>query len=326
MHIFTYLFSVLLAAGATAAPVPFAERVSGLTEQATAIPYNFSFDIEFPSVPGRSVPPILTINGYRFKLQRFSLPKTVIPNTFVSSLGSAAAQDVSNNQVVPASLATSRNVTTTSESASRPNGPSISNATAAAEGLAARVVATSFSSGNSSSASGGGLNGTTITSTSSTGLANSTAIATSDAANQVDITTVANTTNAANNQSIQNAQAAVALVSCAAESGPGAAAQAQVITTLEIPIGNNGNYSMVSSAYVICSAGVATPNAGGSSSSGAQASEKGASSSVTCNGVITSRQATSTIFAFRLVGSLTFRSGFTGAIVGQRVVSSSASC
>ena len=321
MHTPMYLVSVLLAAGATALPVPSADRISGLTERAASIPYNFSFAIEFPSVPGRYAPPIVTISGYQF-----TLPNSIVPKKFVSILGGVAAQDAPGNQVVPASIAAARNVTTTSNSTSRPQGPSTSNATAAAEGLAARVVTTTFSSGNSSSASGAGLNGTTITSTSSTGLSNSSAIATSDTMNQVNITTSANTTNAANKQSIQNAQAAVALTSCAAESGPGAAAQAQVITILNIPIGNGKDYSIVSSAYAKCSAGVATPNIGGSSSSGARASERGASSTVTCNGVTTSRQITSTVFTLRLVGWYTLSSGFKGAIVGQKVVSSSVSC
>jgi hypothetical protein len=85
-------------------------------------------------------------------------------------------------------------------------------------------------------------------------------------------------------------------------------------------------YWVKSSAYAACSAGVDAPSQGGSSSSGSQASLTGVRSTVTCNGVTSNQQSTSTTFRVTVKGTYTLLRGFSGAVGGQRVASSRSQC
>jgi hypothetical protein len=146
----------------------------------------------------------------------------------------------------------------------------------------------------------------------------------------VVIMTSANTVSALDSQSIMNAQDAEAASSCAADSGPSASAQAEEINTLLIPIGQSPDgtktYWLKSSAYAACAAGVDAPSQSGSSSSGSQASLTGVKSTVTCDGVTSTQQQSSTTFKVQVKGTYTLLKGFNGAVGGQRVASSSSQC
>jgi hypothetical protein len=87
-------------------------------------------------------------------------------------------------------------------------------------------------------------------------------------------------------------------------------------------------YWVKSNAYAACNAGVDAPSQGGSSSSssGSQASLTGVRSTVTCNGVTSNQQSTSTTFRVTVKGTYTLLRGFSGAVGGQRVASSRSQC
>jgi len=326
-----HFLPVLLAATAAAAPTILLEPSTQLIEEratSSPIPINIAFGVTIPTASSTSSPPYIVINGYQFVF-----PAVTTSGTLVSFLGNFAGSHGYNTQLTSINPSAPQNVTsstTTTSSTSQSGGPSQSNATALAE--SARIVATSFSSGNASSAAAAGSGtGNTGTSTSSSGASNSTAVATSNAVGGVNITTAANTFSASDAQSVQNARAADAATSCAADSGTGAEAEADAITTVLIPVGQTPDgrqISVVSSAWAACAAGINAPTtmSTGSSSSGSQASLTGVSSTVTCNGITSTRQTTQTVFRVQVVGTYTKGSGFTGAIAGQRVAESMVSC
>lgn len=64
----------------------------------------------------------------------------------------------------------------------------------------------------------------------------------------------------------------------------------------------------------------------GSSSSGSQASVSQVSASVTCDGTTTTVVDDETSYAITVKGSFCQQSGFSGAIVGQRVAHAEAEC
>ncbi|KAF9696920.1 hypothetical protein EKO04_005112 [Ascochyta lentis] len=316
-----YLSPIFLAASATALPNFILGRAS-LPE--VSIPIDFSFKVQVPTSTS-SKPPAILVNGYQF-----GIPQTAKSGTLVSWLANYAGGKAYNTQVTSIDPSAPRNITTTSQSTGKDGGNSFTNATALADGSKARVVTTSFSSGNAASAAAGALDGTSSTSTSSSGNSNSTAVATANALGDVVIMTSANTAAALDSQSIMNAKNAEAASSCAADSGPAASAQAEEVNEVLIPIGQSQDgsekYWLKSSAYAACAAGVDAPSQGGSSSSGSQASLTGVKTTVTCNGVTSSQQQTSTTFKVMVKGKYTLLKGFSGAVGGQRVASSTSQC
>lgn len=317
-----YLFPVLLAGSVAALPALVLERAI-LPE--VSIPIDLTFEVKIPT-SSTSPPTYVLIPG----LYRVNVPQTAKSGTLISWLGNYANGRAYNTQVTSLDPRAPRNITTNSESNSNEGGNPFTNATALADGQNARVITTSYSSGNAASAAAAALDGTGSTSTSSSGASNSTAVATANALGDIVIMTSANTANALNSQSILNAQRAEAASSCAADSGPAASSQAQQIDTLLIPIGQSPDgtqmYWLKSSAYAACSAGVDAPSQGGSSSSGSQANLLGTRSTVTCNGVTSTQQQSSTTFRVTVKGTYTLLKGFNGAAGGQRVASSSSQC
>lgn len=324
---FTPLFFV---ASTTALPTFLTSRATllGALLPDISIPLDYSFGVRVPtsSNSAASNPLTLLIGGYQIPL-----PLAAQSGTLVSWIANYADGKAYNTQFTSIVPSAPRNITTNSTSTSTSGGPSLTNATALADGREARVVTTSFSSGNASSAAAAALDGNTSTSTSSSGRSNSTAVATSDALGRVFIFTSANTANALNSQSLKNARGAEAASSCASDSGPGATAQAAQINSLYIPIATSPDGTQTtwlkSSAYAACSAGVAAPEKGsGGSSSGSRASFAGVSSSVSCDGVTSSEQEKSTTFRVVVKGRYTLLKGFSGAVGGQRVAESQSMC
>jgi hypothetical protein len=318
-----HLFPVLFAALAAALPAIVLDERATLPD--VAVPIDFTVEFKIPTAP--SAP---TTYFYLPGLYRANVTKTASSGTLISWLGNYANGKAYNTQITSLDPSAPRNVTTSSSSNSVDDGNSITNATALADGQKARIVTTSFSSGNAASAAAAALEGGSSTSTSSSGASNSTAVATANSLGDTVIFTSANTANALNSQSIFNAQKAEAATSCAADSGPAASAEAEQTSTLLIPIGQSADGTkdewLKSSAYAACSAGVDAPTQGGSSSSGSQASLLGTRSSVTCNGVTSTQQKSSTTFRVSVKGKYSVFKGFSGAVSGQRVSSSSSQC
>ncbi|KAJ4377137.1 hypothetical protein N0V86_006578 [Didymella sp. IMI 355093] len=290
-----------------------------------AVPIDLTFEVIVPTSPTSGSPYVSILGPYRV-----NIPQTAKSGTLISWLGNYASGKAYNTQVTSLDPTAPRNITTNSTSTQQEGGNSFTNATALAEGQKARVVTTSFSSGNAASAAAAALDGTGSSSTSSSGTSNSTAVATSNALGEIIVFTSANTANALNSQSILFAQRAEAATSCAADSGPAASSEADRIDTLAIPIGQSPDstetYWLTSSAYAACSAGDDAPSQTGSSSSGSQASLLGSRSTATCNGVTSTQQKSSTTFRVTIKGTYTVLKGFNGAVGGQRVASSSARC
>lgn len=310
------LTTLAFAALALASPTP---RDTILEERdAFSVPINLSFGVTIPTNPSLTSMPSVSYGGLALPI-----PAGAATGNLVSFFGNYYNNNALSSQLTSINPSAPRNTTTSSTSTSVDGGPSTSNATAFAG--PARVVSTTFSSGNASSASsaiGGG--GNTSTSSSSSGNSNSTSTATSDASGLTSIFTSANTADASNAQSIQNEQGAA--TSCAAQNN-GASSQSEEVSSVVIPVGQPGqNLGVGSTAYSSCSAGTAPPQQGTSSSSGSQASLTGVSSSATCNGVTSSHQTTSTTFRINIVGTFSPFTGFSGAITGQRVARSQSSC
>jgi hypothetical protein len=326
-----YISPLFIAASAAALPTVLIEGpASDLEDRALlpslSFPIDFSFGVRVTTSTSSSYNPLaLLVNGYQL-----AVPQTAKSGTLVSWLANYQNGRAYTTQFTSINPSAPKNITTESESNSQDGGNSFTNATALASGQQARVVTTTFSSGDAASAAAGALNGTTSTSTSSSGNSNSTAVATANALGDVVVMTSANTADALNSQSIQNAQQAEAASSCAANAGPSASAEAEQINSLLIPIGTspsgNETYWLKSSAYAACAAGVDAPSTGGSSSSGSQASLTGVRSTVTCNGVTSNQQQSSTTFKVTIKGTYTLLRGFNGAVGGQRVASSTSQC
>ncbi|KAH0286230.1 hypothetical protein M436DRAFT_52738 [Aureobasidium namibiae CBS 147.97] len=266
-------------------------------------PLDTTFQLNVPhSLNG--LPPI-NYAGYIWRL-----PKATIQGNLVSFFG-----NFHNNQT------TSSQVTTVTNSTSASDGSSMSSASSAANGTT--VVSTTFSSGNASSAAGAAQGLTSNDSSSSSGNANSTAIST--AAGDVSIVTNATVASASNAQSVQNERQAAAATSCAAENEH-ASASANEITTVTFTSANGTRIGSV--AYAACSAGVVAPSTadGVSSSSGSQASVGGVSATVTCDGSTTTVSDGNSSYAITVRGVYCQTSGFSGAIVGQRVAHAEAEC
>ena len=81
-------------------------------------------------------------------------------------------------------------------------------------------------------------------------------------------------------------------------------------------------------AYAACSAGVSAPSTAGSgsSSSGSQASISCVSATVTCDGSTTTVEDGNSSYAITVRGVYCQTSGFSGAIMGQRVAHAEAEC
>jgi hypothetical protein len=316
-----HLSPIFFAASAAALPTILVERA--VSEP--SFPVDFSFGVRVPTSASSTSSPGVFVNGYQF-----NLPQTTKSGSLISWLGNYENGQAYNTQLTFLNPSAPRNITTSSTTNSQEGGNSFTNATALSDGQNARVVTTSFSSGDAASAAAGALDGTTSTSTSSSGNSNSTAVATANSLGQVVILTSATTAEALNSQSISNAEGAESATSCAANSGPQASAEAQQINGLLIPIGQSPDgtkqYWLYSSAYAACSAGVDAPNQNGSSSSGSQSTLTGVSSTATCNGVTSTQQDKSTTFKVTVKGQYTLSRGFTGAVGGQRVASSSSQC
>jgi hypothetical protein len=173
------------------------------------------------------------------------------------------------------------------------------------------------------SAAGAAQDTTSDDSTSSSGNANSTAIA--NAAGDVSIVTNATVAAMSNAQSVQNERQAAAATSCAADND-GASASADGITTVSFTSANGTHVNSV--AYAACSAGVTAPSTpdSGSSSSGSQASISGVSATVICDGSSTTVVDDNSSYAITVKGVYCQTSGFSGAIVGQRVAHAEAEC
>lgn len=317
-----FSFFFLFAASAVGFPTVLIGRAT-ITE--TAVPIDLMFEVRVPTSSAPGSPYVLTSGLYRL-----NIPPTAKSGTLISWLGNYANGQAYNTQIASLDPMAPRNITTTSTSNSQDGGNSFTNATALADGQNARVVTTSYSSGDAASAAAAALDGTGSTSSSSSGASNSTAVATANALGDIVILTSANTADALNSQSILFAQGAEAATSCAADSGPAASSQAERIDTLLIPIGqspdNTETYWLKSNAYAACSAGTSAPSQGGSSSSGSQASLLGARATATCNGVTSTQQQSSTTFRVSVKGTYTVAKGFNGAVGGQRVAMSSAQC
>lgn len=317
-----YFVPFLFAASVVAVPTTLVERAIA---PEVSIPIDLTFEVRVPT-SSASGTPYVTAPG----LWRVNIPQSSKSGTLISWLGNYANGKAYNTQVTSLDPTAPRNITTTSTTSSQEGGNSFTNATALADGQNARVVTTSFSSGDAASAAAAALDGTGSTSTSSSGASNSTAVATANALGDIVVFTSANTANALDSQSILFAQRAEAATSCAADSGPAASSQAERIDTLVIPIGTSQDgtktYWLTSSAYAACSAGTDAPSQGGSSSSGSQASLLGSRSTATCNGVTSTQQQSSTTFRVTVKGTYTVSRGFNGAVGGQRVASSSAQC
>jgi hypothetical protein len=336
------LSQLLFAASATAIPTVLIEGPATLDSRALdsrallpsiSIPIDFTFGVRVPTSTSTSSDPLaLLVNGYQL-----AIPQTAKSGTLVSWLANYQNGKAYTTQFTSINPSAPRNITTSSDSNSQDGGNSFTNATALASGQQARVVTTTFSSGDAASAAAAALNSTSSTSTASSGNSNSTAVATANALGDVLImtsanTASANTASALNSQSIENAKGAEAASSCAADSGPAASAEAEQINTVLIPVGSSPEgdemYWVKSNAYAACSAGVDAPSQGGSSSSssGSQASLTGVRSTVTCNGATSNQQSTSTTFRITVKGTYTLLRGFSGAVGGQRVASSRSQC
>jgi hypothetical protein len=313
-----YLFLFLFAAFAVALP-------TSLVEREVSIPIDLTFEVRVPT-SSTSATPYVIVPG----LWKVNIPQTSKSGTLISWLGNYADGKAYNTQITSFDPTAPRNITTSSKSTSQDGGNSFTNATALADGQNTRVVTTSFSSGDAASAAAAALDGTGTSSTSSSGASNSTAVATSNALGEIIVFTSANTANVLDSQSILFAQRAEAATSCAADDGSAASSEAQRIDTLAIPIGQSPDgtktYWLTSSAYAACSAGTDAPTQGGSSSSGSQANLLGSRSTATCNGVTSTQQQSSTTFRVTVNGTFTVSRGFSGAVGGQRVASSSAQC
>ena len=137
--------------------------------------------------------------------------------------------------------------------------------------------------------------------------------------------TNATVADASNAQSVQNERQAAAATSCAADND-GASASADEINTVGFTSADGIRYDSV--AYAACSAGMTAPSTGdsGTSSSGSQASISGVSATVTCDGSTTTVVDDSTSYAVTVKGAYCQTSGFSGAIVGQRVAHAEAEC
>ncbi|RMZ66807.1 het domain-containing [Pyrenophora seminiperda CCB06] len=315
------LSPIFLVASATAFPI-----TSVLPS--LSIPVNLVFGVQVQTSSSPSTSPItLLLSGYRIPV-----PIPAQSGLLISWLANYADSVPYNTQLNLLNPSAPRNITTDSTSVSQDGGPSISNATASADGRQARVISTTYSSGNAASAAAAALDGTTSTSTSSSGDSNSTAVATSNALGQVLIaTTSANTAAVLNTQSLQNARGAEAATSCAADSAPSASSSASQLNSLYIPIGKlpNGDEQWIKSeAVAACKAGVEAPmvDEGGSSSSGSQASLTGVSSMARCDGVSSTEMKGSTTFRVGVVGVYTLGKGFGGAVGGERVARSRSEC
>ncbi|THZ20194.1 hypothetical protein D6C89_07335 [Aureobasidium pullulans] len=276
------------------------------TKKATAekcYPLDTTFQLNVPH--GSTELPLINYGGYKWKI-----PKAAVRGTLVSFFG-----NFQNNQT------TSSQITTVSNSTTVEGGDSTSSATGFANGTT--IITTTFSSGNASSAAVGAQDTSSSTSTSSSGNGNSTAIA--NAVGQVTILTNATVAEASNAQSVQNERQAAAATSCAADND-GASASADEITTVTFTTANGTKIDSV--AYAACSAGVVAPSTAGSgsSSSGSQASVSQVSASVTCDGTTTTVVDDETSYAITVKGSFCQQSGFSGAIVGQRVAHAEAEC
>jgi hypothetical protein len=315
------LFPIFLAASAAALPTILIERA--VSEP--SIPVDFSFGVRVPTSLTSTSSPGLLVNGYQF-----TFPRATKSGSLISWLGNYENGEVYNSQLTFLNPYAPRNITTNSTSNSEDGGNSFTNATALADVQNARVVTTSFSSGDAASAAAGALDGTTSTSTSSSSNSNSTAVATANSLGEVIILTSANTAEALNSQSIINAKGAEAASSCAADSGPAGSAEAEQINGVLIPMGQSRDgtkmYWLYSSAYAACAAGVEAPNQGGSSSSSSQSTLTGVRSTAMCNGVTSTQRDMSTTFKVTVKGHYTLSMGFSGAIGGQRVASSASQC
>ncbi|KAI5271839.1 hypothetical protein E4T47_04903 [Aureobasidium subglaciale] len=276
------------------------------TKQAAAekcVPLDSTFQLNVPH--GSTEIPLVNYGGFKWKI-----PKAAAEGSLVSFFG-----NFRNNQT------TSSQVTTVSNSTSEDGGPSTSSGSAFANGT--QIITTTFSSGNASSAAAGAQDTTTSSSTSSSGDSNSTAIA--NAAGVVSIVTNATVAEASNAQSLQNERQAAAATSCAADND-GASASADQINTVTFSSADGLQYE--NTAYAACSAGVVAPSSGstGSSSSGSQASVSGVTAQVTCDGTTTTVVDDNTSYAITVKGSYCQKSGFSGALVGQRVAHAEAEC
>lgn len=78
-------------------------------------------------------------------------------------------------------------------------------------------------------------------------------------------------------------------------------------------------------AYAACAAGVTAPDAG-SSASGSSASVSGVTASVTCDGTTVTVTDQDTSYTVTVKGVWCKKTGFAGAIAGQRVSDAEASC
>ena len=150
------LVPVLFVASSTALPAVLHSRTALLNALLThiSLPIDFSFGVRVPtsSNPSSSNPLALLVNGYQIQI-----PLIAKSGTLVSWIANYADGKPYNTQFTSINPSAPRNITTDSDSTSQQGGNSFTNATALADGRQARVITTSFSSGNAASAAAAAL-------------------------------------------------------------------------------------------------------------------------------------------------------------------------
>lgn len=325
---------LLLATSATALPtfLTFRSPLASILPT-LSVRVNLVFGVQVQtSDPASTTPISLLVSGYQIPL-----PLPAQSGLLISWLANYENSTPYNTQLNYLNPSAPPNITTDSASTTpQDGGPSLSNTTASTDGRPARVLMSSYSSGDAATAATAALDGTTA-SGDDEDEDSTTAVATSNALAQILIaTTSANTAAVLNTPSLQNANAAASSSSCAADLGPVSSSSSSPASTLNsvyIPVATAPNGRGVqwvkSEAVAACSAGVEAPvvDEGGSAGSSAdQASLVEVAGLARCDGVGSVEMDTRTMFRVVVVGVYTLGKGFSGAVGGERVADSGGQC
>ena len=329
---------LVLATSATALPtfLTFRSPLASILPT-LSVRVNLVFGVQVQtSDPASTTPISLLVSGYQIPL-----PLPAQSGLLISWLANYENSTPYNTQLNYLNPSAPRNITTDSASATpQDGGPSLSNTTASTDGRPARVITSSYSTGDAASAAAAALDGTTPSGDEDEDEDSTTAVATSNALAQILIaTTSANTAAVLNTPSLQNANAAASSSSssCAADLGPVSSSSssppASTLNSVYIPVATAPNGQGVqwlkSEAVAACTAGVDAPmvDEGGSAGSLAdQASLVEVAGLARCDGVGSVEMDTRTMFRVVVVGVYTLGKGFSGAVGGERVAESGGQC
>ncbi|KAE8832873.1 hypothetical protein P3342_001384 [Pyrenophora teres f. teres] len=290
---------------------------------ALSVPVNLLFGVRIQtSTPPTATAPKIITSGFEIPI-----PIATESGVLISWLGNYANSIAYNTQFNAFNPGAPQNVTADA------GGSGVDSATALTDGRVARVVATSYSSGDAIGAATMALGGipTNGTSSSSESGSNSTAVASSTALGRIFIAKAssANVTAVLNTPSLQNAKAAEAAAGfCTANSS---VSSVPTLNSVYIPVGtavDGGQQSVKSEAVVGCEAGVEAPRV--DESRGAASSEGAVLTNVEgwvrCDGRSASKVGESTVFRVAVVGFYTLGRGFSGAVGGERIVEVEGEC